>query len=768
MKKSVILLATFLLVFTNLNGQDDGYLNGTDMLCPTSEVKLTAAPAGYEAFYISHYGRHGARYAWQDDIYETFNEMLAEAAKHDNLTPVGKQLKEKFDILYPEVRYRVGELSSVGWNQQKALAERAYSNFPSVWKGKAKVTAYTSTSTRCVMTMSSFCLGLKGMNPKMEIFEHFGYKFLPAILPLSSGNPFIDKNYRRVPLLFDETWEQYIERKLDYKKILDRLFVDAEKAVPADKNWHIVSYLYFLVNGMNSLENAPDLSFVFTRDERVALWEIDNFQFYAQAWPTHLGYMPIVKDIIEKADTMIASGKNGADLRFGHDYTLLPLLMILGVDGMDHACLNGDEISTWCRTDNVPMGANVQMVFYRSRKSKDILFKVLLNGKEATLPLETGKWPYYSWDSFKKHFGEEIAANNNVTAVGPWVTNVTNGSASILWTTSTPGTGWVETSDGKRHYETYAGRRTSGTLHRVDICGMETGSTLRYRIGGEPLLDDANPRKPKFGASWSGSWNEVALFDKGPSISFTVLNDIHSKTKEYKSLLNQIDVDSTNFIFLNGDMAQTGNYDIERLSGTIISPLGELAGNMPIMFARGNHEGRGTGIRNVGAIFPNNDSESFYYTFRQGPAAIAVFDAGETGEERSVAFAGAPVYEDYLYEQIEWAKKVLFEKEFAEAPLKICIIHVPMIDHRIKNDYKIQRWLNRNFLPLLNKAGIDIMIGADLHEAMECLPGTMGNDFPIVVNEDVKRLEFKASDGTMTIKCFDTKGNRTYSNSFTY
>ena len=39
------------------------YLDGTDYLCPTVPAALTPAPEGYQAFYISHYGRHGARYA---------------------------------------------------------------------------------------------------------------------------------------------------------------------------------------------------------------------------------------------------------------------------------------------------------------------------------------------------------------------------------------------------------------------------------------------------------------------------------------------------------------------------------------------------------------------------------------------------------------------------------------------------------------------------------------------------------------------------------
>ena len=54
------------------------------------------------------------------------------------------------------------------------------------------------------------------------------------------------------------------------------------------------------------------------------------------------------------------------------------------------------------------IGANLQFVlfvFYRSPRKPEILFKVLLNGEEARLPLETGNWPYYDWQAFKARYG---------------------------------------------------------------------------------------------------------------------------------------------------------------------------------------------------------------------------------------------------------------------------------------------------------------------------------------------------------------------------
>jgi len=379
------------------------YLDGTDYLCPTGPVELTPAPAGYKPFYLSHYGRHGARYAWQSDIYKLIHYTLKDAAADDNLTDLGKDYRERFESLYPDVKYRVGDLSRKGFQQQQELAERMYKNFPQVFKGDAHVRAWTSTSTRCVMTMSAFCLGLKAQDPKLDIFENFGKVFLPAILPLDGSNPFKNEDYKRTPVAFEETWDEYIDRTIDYKPILSRLFVDPDKAVEPEKQWDLVSYLYFFAAGMASLDTDLVFTDIFTPEERIALWKIDNFQFYWYAWQTHLGYMPILDDIVAKADERIASGEKGADLRFGHDYTILPLMMILNLDGMGREARNADEIADICRLQQVPMGANVHFVFYKNNAG-DVLFKVLHNGKEATLPVETEMWPYYSWNSFKEYY----------------------------------------------------------------------------------------------------------------------------------------------------------------------------------------------------------------------------------------------------------------------------------------------------------------------------------------------------------------------------
>ncbi len=351
---------------------------------------------------------------------------------------------------------------------------------------------------------------------------------------------------------------------------------------------------------------------------------------------------------------------------------------------------------------------------------------------------------------------------------GPWVTDATETELTILWTSELPGQAYVELEDGSKHYDVFAGRRIFRRLHSVTIDGLKPGQDLKYRLGGLNIKDDTNARDPEFEGSYIGPWECTRTFDySAEDCRFSVFNDTHMKIKKYRRLAAQVDSARTDFLFLNGDIVSAGNYVLDTLVGYAVEPLGTLTHGIPLMFARGNHECRGNNTWLVADVFPHKDPAPFYYTFRQGPVAFIVFDGGETHDDRSRAYAGADVFEDYLNEQIQWAREAMREKTFQEAPIKICLVHVPMIDHEDKSDFLLQRWMNVHMVPMLNEAGIKLMIGADLHEFMLCEAGTMGNDFPILVNDDVRRLDVACSpaDG-IQVKMFNDKGKLEFERSF--
>ena len=347
---------------------------------------------------------------------------------------------------------------------------------------------------------------------------------------------------------------------------------------------------------------------------------------------------------------------------------------------------------------------------------------------------------------------------------GPWVTESREDRVTICWLSEKPGMAYVELSDGTKVWETFAGRRIFKRLHAVQIHGLTPGTELSYRVCGQELVDDSNARNPQFGETYEGAWQRVRTFDiEAETCRFSIFNDIHMQLAEYGALAAQVDVAATDFLFLNGDIVSAGNYVADTLVRYELEPLGTLPASLPVLFARGNHEGRGNNPQLVAEVFPNDDPAPFYYTFRHGPVAFIVFDAGETGRKRSILYNGAPVYEDYLNEQIEWAREAMQEPLFSSAPVKICLAHVPMIDHPNKDDYHLQRWLNHRIAPMLGDAGIDFMINADHHEFAYYEQGTVGNPFPMLINDDVRRLDCSYESGKLTLTMFNEAGESEFS-----
>ena len=91
---------------------------------PLPTGHLTPAPAGYEPFYISHYGRHGARYMTSDKTYRRLRQQLDTARTLDLLTDYGKDVRRRIKIAAADAEGRAGELTTLGARQHKAIARR--------------------------------------------------------------------------------------------------------------------------------------------------------------------------------------------------------------------------------------------------------------------------------------------------------------------------------------------------------------------------------------------------------------------------------------------------------------------------------------------------------------------------------------------------------------------------------------------------------------------------------------------------------------------
>ena len=355
---------------------------------------------------------------------------------------------------------------------------------------------------------------------------------------------------------------------------------------------------------------------------------------------------------------------------------------------------------------------------------------------------------------------------------GPWVTETTDSTFTVLWATASRGIGYVEVVEGdvkgtwykaepRRIYQRLDGRYYPATVHQVTVNKLKSGTSYSYKVGGQILCDEIDPYEYTYGFERSTSKTfKVTTFDSSKTTCrFAVVNDMHLNVDKFSALTHVDNILDNDFILLNGDITTVGDYPMDSLLFYNIKPLDRVSPNIPLVFARGNHEGRGNIYEQLHSIYPTSNGK-FYYTFRQGPVSFIVLDAGETGAEPAKGFSGGPAYFEYLQEQLDWAKEAVSEPSFKNAPVKVCIIHVPMYPKPNAKAYNCQNWLEENFIPLLNDAGIDLMLSAHVHVYSVLEPGGCGNDFPIVTNSCDERLEFDADSKGIRLRTFDMEGKQ--------
>ena len=379
---------------------------GTDCPYPFDEAKMTKAPKGYKPFYISHYGRHGSRYYWNPYLYRELDSLLTTAHKRNQLTAEGESFYRKFMESKDELSTGVSELTQLGWDQHQRIARIMYNNFPQVFKKGGNVLAVSSLSGRCVLSMSAFCQELVQCNPKIEIREQSSKFTLDAVVPDDRQNP-IKHSYPKVQPRFKESTNKVPEDTTIRERIISRVFTSTE-GLPGNMH-HIGSNLINLYTSLPNIGHEGMMGNIVTDDEIVKMWESANVNSYAWVFEPHLQVIPILQDIIKKADAVFnGSSDHIADLRFGHDSYLGPLTVLMGINGADRDPLDPFEVKNCYQNWETCKASNVQLVFYRGKRGKDdILVKCLLNGLEATLPVPTTCAPYYKWSDFRQYYTDK-------------------------------------------------------------------------------------------------------------------------------------------------------------------------------------------------------------------------------------------------------------------------------------------------------------------------------------------------------------------------
>lgn len=373
---------------------------GNDYPYRFKPTALTKAPKGYKPFYISHYARHGSRYYWSPQLYADLEKLLTEAHEKNLLTAQGELLYNKFMAVKEELKTGVSELTQLGWEQHQRIARTMFNNFPEVFKKGGNVFAISSLSGRCVLSMSAFCQELVQCNPKIEIREQSSRFTLDGVVPTDRQNP-VTHSFPKVKPRYEKNRDKFHSDNSLPRQIVSRVFVSTE-GLP-DRAKRIGDDLINLYTSLPSIGHEGMTGDIITDEEMVNRWEASNLGSYSWVFGPQYDMIPILEDIIKKADAVINGNSDHiSDLRFGHDTCIGPLTVLMGINGADLDPEDPFEVKNCYQNWQTCKASNIQLIFYRSKnKSKDILVKCLLNGSEAKLPVPTNTYPYYKWSDFR-------------------------------------------------------------------------------------------------------------------------------------------------------------------------------------------------------------------------------------------------------------------------------------------------------------------------------------------------------------------------------
>ena len=447
--KRILLFLTLALAFTAANAQQQSpqmvqFLKEFPQRAAFNthsyefiEIDDTPAPRGYDPFYISHYGRHGSRSDWAGNYtYKSVRDILSKA-KADGvaLTPAGDSLLRESAYIFEKYDGMDGRLTPRGVREHAQLAKRMYHRFPAVFKkGSKEIRAVSSTTPRCIVSMNGFTAELRAIQPDLQLDLDTGEKFYAYIAQGENGT------------VRARTQKALAERNAapmpGFEATLANLFQDPEEGKKYVPNPDMFLYSIYAVAKAAEAFDINDNLFRYLPFETVYRYHEQQFlSAYLNECNSELNgdirlplNKPLVDTLIAQADRVVnGSSDRAADLTFGHDWPFLGLCSYLGLEGVGDRLSVEEAAATWMASWNCPFAANLQIIFYRSRKEDaPVLVKFLLNERETAIPALTPvQGPYYNWEDVKAYVANRMPHTQIVAHRGYWNDNAQNSIASL-------------------------------------------------------------------------------------------------------------------------------------------------------------------------------------------------------------------------------------------------------------------------------------------------------------------------------------------------
>ena len=319
----------------------------------------------------------------------------------------------------------------------------------------------------------------------------------------------------------------------------------------------------------------------------------------------------------------------------------------------------------------------------------------------------------------------------------------------IVFSTNHPATAWVEI-DGEAYYDLYAGSmKSKDTVHKVTVPQEKLDNAKAYSIHAEKMI-----YRGPFGGFKGGEISKAYTFrpvNSADGLVYYTMTDVHhARTGAVDAALAVEDLD---FLVILGDSVGMTEYE-ENAQFTNQLAYDVTGGEIPVVYARGNHEIKGAYAEELHK-YVGSKNEGFYYWFTLSDVFGITLDLGEDHDAGWWEYYGTDRFALYHDAQTQFLRELAETKPYEAYSYTLVACHIPI---QFVNSRKDHVDVKGEWTALLNQIQPDLAVYGHQHDLYPFLEGqeTMYNEKgKLVYNSQFKGEAGKTYGGYLTDYAFN-------------
>ncbi|MDD5954296.1 MAG: metallophosphoesterase [Firmicutes bacterium] len=301
----------------------------------------------------------------------------------------------------------------------------------------------------------------------------------------------------------------------------------------------------------------------------------------------------------------------------------------------------------------------------------------------------------------------------------------------IVFSTSDFSIGWVEI-DGVCYYDLYAGSmRSADRVHKVEVPQSVLDAAGGYTVCAKQMIY-RGPFGGYTGDTICRSY-DFRPVDASDGLCHVALSDVHEAVDA--AIAAAETARNTDFLVLLGDMVSMVETEADAQMANEIAH-GITKGEIPVIYARGNHEIKGEYAEELYKYVGSRNQE-FYYTVTLGGGDVfaVVLDMGEEFADDYHEYYGTAHFDLYRTAQTRMLEELYASGSFENCRYRMALCHIPVVyvDQYGNFEDFCNEWTN-----LLNAMDMDIGLSGHEHTLWPLIPGHVQPHTTLIYSEGYK------------------------------